>query len=324
MHARSAPGKTLWSIVVGDDHGPEWAPYNHQLTEPCPIQYCRLDDSSTLLQKAIRRATRVAPTSQVIVTARTEYRAHWEPALWFVNPEYRIVGNERCSSWVTTAAALLAILTRSPSSIVAVFPARSFVTHEQPLAEAVDRAIRLVPQIPEGIVTLGMIDIHDGIDEDYLIPAGDSSGSGLVLRGVAKQPVSWIAQHLKRQGAVVASEILIGYVGALVAHVTRTWPGLYSKLYKFQMDAKVTGGETVIPESVRQGLSSGMLRSFRWYPPSLPQRATVVRYCGWSSLRTARVVARIGAVVGSSINEDQNVHFFRRAISQSRDQPSII
>ena len=35
----------------------------------------------------------------------------------------------------------------------------------------------------EGIVTLGMIDIHDGTDEDYLLPVGDAPGSGLALRG---------------------------------------------------------------------------------------------------------------------------------------------
>src|SRR5271168_3663364 len=110
MRTRSTGGGPLWAIVVGDDCGPEWAPNNHGSAEPYPVQYSRLADSTTLLQKAIRRAVRVAPTSQVIVTARTSHRPLWEPPLWFVNPECRIVGNERCSSWVTTAAAILAVL----------------------------------------------------------------------------------------------------------------------------------------------------------------------------------------------------------------------
>jgi len=319
MHPRFVSGKAIWSIVIGDDHGPDWAPHNQGMAEPRPIQYRRLGDSTTLLEKAIRRATHVAPRSQVIVTLRSDHRAHWEPLLPFVDSQCRIVGFERCSSWLTTATAILTVLMRSPSAIVAVIPARSYVTHDEPLIEAIDRAVSLVPLVPEGVVTLGMIDISDGLDEDYLVLASDSSGPGLALRGVAKQPASWIAQHLRRQGALIASEILIGYVGAIAAHVTRIWPGLCSRLYKVHMDAAATRGETLIPESVQKGLSDAMLRSFRWYPPSLPQRATVVRHCGWSSLRSARAIGKIGAVVDSSNHVDQTAPICEIVAGQSRE-----
>ena len=307
MRTRPTGGGPLWAIVVGDDCGPEWAPNNHGSAEPYPVQYSRLGETTTLMQQAIRRAAGVAPPTQVIVTLRAADRTLWEPALCLVRPERRIIAGERCNPWVTSAAAILSVLMRAPAAIVAIFPARSYVTHERPLAEAIDRAVGLVPFVPEGVVTLGMIDIDDGLDEDYLVPAPDSLGPGLALQGVAKQPVTWVAQHLRRQGALVASEILIGYVGAFAAHVTRTWPGLYSRLYKFQQDATVLREETRVDASAQEGVSSGLLRTFRWYPPSLPQRAIVVRHCGWSSLRSPRAAARISAGVGTHICKDEGL-----------------
>ena len=49
-----------------------------------PVQYCRLGEPTTLLQRALRRAQQIAPVAQILVTVREENRERWEPALWFI------------------------------------------------------------------------------------------------------------------------------------------------------------------------------------------------------------------------------------------------
>jgi hypothetical protein len=60
--------KTHGCIVVADDHGPEWAPTANVEDSPAPAQYSRLGERSTLLQRALNRAARVAPTTHMRIT----------------------------------------------------------------------------------------------------------------------------------------------------------------------------------------------------------------------------------------------------------------
>jgi hypothetical protein len=63
----------------------------------------------------------------------------------------------------------------------------------------------MLPMIPEGAGTLGMIDIEDGIDEDYLVPFDTRVGPGQAVQAMARRPVEWVARHLRRHGAMVAA-----------------------------------------------------------------------------------------------------------------------
>jgi mannose-1-phosphate guanylyltransferase len=162
-----------------------------------PVQYCRLRESSTLLQKALRRASKIAPIGQIAVTAAEEYCEYWEPALWFTSPANRFIGENREASSLTVAAALLSIANKSPTSVVTVLPARCYVEREWILEAALERATAVLPQVAEGVVTLGMVDMDEGV--------------------YARRNISWVAHHLRQQGAAIASGITIGYAGAFAA-----------------------------------------------------------------------------------------------------------
>ena len=302
MNQRPQRSRAHWSIIVADDHGPEWAPSSERTEAPAPVQYCRLGDSATLLQKALRRGARLASPWQLLVTAREEYRSLWEPSLWYVKPNQRFVCDHRSSSWLTTSAALLKIANEAPSAVVAVLPARCYVAHEDVLSAALERALMVLPSIPEGVVTLGMHDFESEIDEAYLVPSSQACAPTLKLLGVARPATPWIAHHLRDQGAMVASGIMIGYVGAFAAYLSRLWPGISAKLLQRVAAGSAVGAETVVPSSLQRGVPAAMLRTLRWHPPSLPQRALRVFHCGWSGLRSANTVARISAFVSRPAN----------------------
>jgi mannose-1-phosphate guanylyltransferase len=300
MAETDSPQKHQWCVIVADDHGPEWAPTPGLSLRPTAVQYCSLGESTTLLQKALHRAARVAAPSQVMVTVMDEYRDEWQPSLWFVRPQNRFVGDARSTSALTVAAALLAIAADSPSNIITMMPAKCFVTDESILNAALRHARTILQHFSEGVITLGMVDVPDGIDEDYLIAARATDGVGLVVRAMARRPVSWVARHLRENGAMVASGIFVGYAGAFAAHISKHLPGLTIKLVKTLNSGGASGMECFVTSELHRNVAKSALHSLRWCAPAFPQHVLRVRNCGWSGLRSAAAVARITAIAYAS------------------------
>ena len=282
--------RSRWCIVLADDHGPDWTP---GLGGPVPVQYCALAKAATPLQRSLHRATAIAAASQVIVTTFEEYRSHWEPSIWFVPPERRFVCDNRAASQLSSAAAILSVAARSPSNVITILPARCFVLHEGILKNALNLALAELPSVPEGAITLGMVDLEDGVDEDYLVVGRPRVGAGLSVEGFARRPVAWVARHLRQSGALVASGIMIGYAGVFAAHISKNWPGIAKKLSSLVSAAAAIGEECEIPSSLNRGVPPAVLHSLRWHPPAFPQRAFGVRGSGWSGLKSPRSVMRV-------------------------------
>lgn len=282
-----------WCIVVADDHGPEYVPSTRGAASKWPVQYCGFGERTTSLQRALHRAKKIAPTAHIVVTVREENREHWEPALWFIRPEQRFVSDTRIASSLTTAAALLSIAADSISHEVTILPARHYVADEWILSAALHRLQALLPRIPEGVGTLGMIDIDSGIDEDYLVPFTANRGVGVGVQGMARQPDEWVASHLRQQGAMVSSGILIGYAGRFAAHIWRHRPSLTKALASVVCAA--TDGENRLSQDRCRDVSRSELRPLRWWPPTFAQRVFPVYRCGWRGLHTVRAVAKISA-----------------------------
>jgi mannose-1-phosphate guanylyltransferase len=283
--------RSHWSIVVADDPAPEWVPYG--ALKSVPVQYCPLGGEATLLHCALHRAASVAPASQILVTALEEHRERWEPMLWCVRPELRFVCDRRTASQLTVAAAILSIAKLSPSSIVTILPARCYVADESLLRQALQHAVDELPHITEGAATLGMLDIDEPLDEDYLVAGRGAAGPGLAVRGIARRPTAWVARHLRRQGAMVASGITVGYAGVFAAHLSKQWPGIASKLIRLLAAASAAQVECEIPATLREGVPNTLLKSLTWSPPGLPQRVFTVCQSGWSGLKSPQEVTRI-------------------------------
>src|SRR5258708_1020611 len=186
------PG-SRWCIVLADDHGPEWAT---GLGGPAPVQYCPVARAGTPLQRSLHRATAIAPASQVMVTTFEEYRSHWEPSIWFVPPERRFVCDNRAASQLSSAAAILSVAACSPSNVITLLPARCFVLHEWILKNALNHALAELPSVPEGAITLGMVDLEEGIDEDYLVVGRPRVGGGLSVQAFAPRPLTSLSLPL--------------------------------------------------------------------------------------------------------------------------------
>jgi mannose-1-phosphate guanylyltransferase len=283
--------RSLWCIVVADEHGPGW-PIGME-SDRSPVQYCNVGKEATPLQRALHRAASIAPPSQILLTALEEYRSHWEPAAWFIRPDRRFIGDNRWASQLSSAAAILSVAAHSPSSIVAILPAKCHVADEAILGRALTHALSQLPGVPEGAATLGMLDAEDAVDENYLIVSPARIGTGLAVDGFARRPVAWVARHLKSHGALVASGIMIGYAGVFAAHISKNWPGISRKLALLIEAAEIAGEECDVPASLDRNVPKSILNSLRWRPPAFKQRVFGVFRSGWSSLNSPQSVARM-------------------------------
>jgi mannose-1-phosphate guanylyltransferase len=306
--------RRAWCIIVADDHGPEYVPCIAGAAKTLPVQYCGFGEPTTLLQKALRRARLLAPATQIVVTVREENRPSWEPALWQIRPERRFVSHARATAALAPFAALLSIAADSVSNVVTILPARCLVADERLLCAALNHLQTTLPRIPEGVGTLGMIDIDDGIDEDYLLPGESRMGPGSAVQAMARRPAAWIAQHLRQHGAMVASGILTGYAGFFARHIAKYWPGYLKPLKKVMRIAP--SGENSFCANVDRELPRSVPRPLRLWPPTFPQRAIRVHHCGWRGLHTARAVARISASCPPTIGSLSQLQTMRE--SQSR------
>ncbi len=285
--------RSHWCLVLADDQAPEWMADGASDLPPAPMQYCSLGRSATLLHIALHRAASIAPTSQILITALEEYRERWEPALWCVRPERRFVSDKLTNPLLASAAAILSVARVSPASVLTILPARCYVAHERIVREALRQVALELPRIPEGVATLGMADIDEGVDEDYMVIGRHRTGLGFAVQGVARRPTAWIARHLRRQGAVVSSGIMIGYAHAFAAHISKNWPEISEMLSTRVAMAGAAQMECAIPSSLLDRMSRPVLKSLRWAPPAFPQRVFAVCDSGWSGLKSPHAVARI-------------------------------
>lgn len=309
--------QSRWCIVSADDHGPDCALCESLDLRSAPVQFCRLGESSSLLHRTLRRAASIASTSRILVTVLEDYRERWEPMIWAVRPELRFVCGRRAASVLATWAAILSIANTAPSSIVTLLPARCYVGHDSILIRALREVADELPYIPEGAATLGMLDLDEGVDEDYLVvgpmPAG---GPGLEIQRIARRPTAWVARHLRRHGAVVASGIMVGYADVFAAHISKHWPGMSVKLIKLIAAASAARAECEIPDSLIRSTPDTVIRSMRWHPSAFPQRVFTVCQSGWSGLHSAREISRIAEFYRNSHRWARAEHAAAESVSQ--------
>src|SRR5208282_179014 len=146
---------------------------------------------------------------------------------------------------------------------VVLLPARSYVAHESVLRRAISQTLSELPRIPEGVATLGMLDMQEPVDEDFLIVGTPLGGAGLTVRGIARRPNPAVVRQLRWRGALVASGIMVGHAKVFADHIARSWPKLERHLRAL---IGTPGEECRVPAELRREIRDGVLSSLPWHP----------------------------------------------------------
>jgi mannose-1-phosphate guanylyltransferase len=280
---------------VADAAGPDWLVSEDINAQAAPVQYCGLGEPTTMLQKALHRAARVAHPATTLVTAAETHRSHWQRALWFTRAEHRFVSASPGWSLLTTAAAVLSIAARTPAALITILPARCYVENEWTLTVALHRVLSAPSCLADGVVTLGIVGAEIGADEDYLVLSAPDGRPTVAVAYTAQRPMEWLARHFVRRGAVIATGIYIAPASALAALLYRYWPTLTHKILRHLERTYIPGMENRIPPALAQETFRPAPRRLWKRPPWLTLRALRVSPCGWSSLGTTQAIERIAS-----------------------------
>ncbi len=235
------------------------------------------------LRQASLRARRMVSPANVLVSAREEDRSVWLGPLWFTQPANRFISGRGVPSSLLTAAAVLSVAARSPSCLVTILPSDFWVARESVLTDAIEKILTSLQRVPGTVATLGMSDTHPGTDEDFLIVGPASSQMGAAIQAKAKRPGPSVAKQLLKEGALVASGILLGHAQAFAARIHKYWPHLTRELTDTVDSDRSPEAEHRLSADAYQHISRSFMSSMRLSPHTFPMRAFRVQGSGWCS-----------------------------------------
>ena len=247
------------------------------------------------LRQASLRARRIASPADVLVSAREEDRSVWSSPFWFTQPANRFISDHGVPTSISTAAAVLSVAATAPSCVVTILPGDIWVARESVLADAIDKALISLQQMPGTVATLGMSDTHPGSDEDYLIVGPASSQMGAAIQAKANRPDPAAARQLSREGALVASGILLGHAQAFAARIHKYWSHLARELADAVDANHSPEAEHRLPADAYEHLSRSVMSSIRLSPPAFPMREFRVQGSGWCSRKCLNQVQPVSA-----------------------------
>jgi mannose-1-phosphate guanylyltransferase len=281
VKTEDASQQTRYCVVIANDDRSERATASLRPFAPNARQ-ARLVKMGFLRQSSIR-ARKLASPANVVLSAQAADRSAWEGPFWFTRPSNRFVADHGAPTALATAAALLSIAANAPSSLIAVMPSDFWVGREAILTEAIDKVCRLLPIIPESVATLGIVDTHMEIDEDYLVVGPNNPHKGAVIQARVNRPDPRIARQLINEGAMIASGILLGHARAFAARICKYWPPLAQELRDSQqLHSRSEIEHTLVADTYRH-IPKSVINSMRLSPPTFPMRAFRVQGSGWCS-----------------------------------------
>jgi mannose-1-phosphate guanylyltransferase len=116
--------------------------------------------------------------------------------LRFTRPANRLISDSGAPTSLATAAALLSVAVGSRAGLVAILASDFWVASESIVMAAIESVFRSFHRVPGRVVTLGMVDTHTELDENYLVVAPDNAQAGALIQAKVNQPALPIARHV--------------------------------------------------------------------------------------------------------------------------------
>lgn len=225
----SGQKQDVWAVVLAGGAGSRLA---HQTRRAdgvvVPKQYCTLWGERSLLEATLDRLKPLVAPERTVLVVAAHHRAHWQAQRHDLPVANILAEPANRGTAVAALLALMLIRRTHLDAVVAIVPADHGVLDEaafrRSMAQCFDQARRGC------VILLGME--PDSADGGYgWIVRGESLERNHQLSRVAQfveKPSSHRAEHLRQQGGLWASFVMVGRLGALLALVARSHPKLFT------------------------------------------------------------------------------------------------
>jgi mannose-1-phosphate guanylyltransferase len=264
-----------------------------------PKQFCPLFEGETLLEKTMRRVSRLVPPAQTLTVLNRAHRKFYSPILNGTAAGNLLIQPDNRGTAPAILGALLRLLQAGRTGPIAIFPSDHYVSDDSAFMLHVATAARAVNRSPQLTVLLGIAPDRPETEYGWIEP-----GSPLALPEVGIGKISRIRRFLEKPSPDVARElydrnylwnsfVLIANPTTLLSLIARAIPELYSLFSGIQ---PFFGGpveeeilETIYPQISSADFSACVLANF-------PTEFSVLPVSGinWSDLGDPkRLVAAI-------------------------------
>ena len=144
-----------WTVVLAAGEGSRLRSLTTDAAgKSIPKQFCSLNGGPSLLQLALRRASRISPWSQITTIVAEQHEAWWSGELGSVRFGNVVVQPANRGTAIGVLLPVLRILARDPAASVVLLPSDHFFTDEPVLERALRGALREVERRPGRLVLL--------------------------------------------------------------------------------------------------------------------------------------------------------------------------
>lgn len=249
-------GAKRWVIVLAGGEGTRIRPLIEEwLGAPRPKQYCQFFGDQSMLERTLRRATRLTDPGRILTVIGNDHRRYLASLGNGALPGTVIEQPRNLETAPGVFLPLSRVMACDPEAIVVVMPSDHHMDPEERTVEELDQAVELAESFPERILLLAAV--PDGPETDYgWIEPGAvlaEAGNGAVARevmGFREKPSAERAAEYFRRGYLWNTMIVVGRAGTLWQLGRRALPEMTEH---FEMLRRVT-------EAVQAGRVSPMHR----------------------------------------------------------------
>ena len=210
-------GQTTWAVVLAGGDGYRLrALTTDSLGNLVPKQFCSINGGQTLLETALARAERLAPTERILVSVAGSHRDWWCEDLLPLPNDNIVVQPSNRGTLAGLVLPLLEIYARDPAARVIVLPSDHFVTDEPTLESSARAALKDLERTPNAVVLLGIEPRGPDPDYGWIVPDPTSADDVRKVVRFAEKPSCAEATRLMGGGALLNSFIFCARAARLL------------------------------------------------------------------------------------------------------------
>ena len=218
MRQSGAPPQ-FWNLVLAGGDGTRLRELTTRVAgSPIPKQYCRLIDDRSLLETTLDRISPLAPDDLTMAIVNQDHLPLAQPQLARLPHGNILVQPTNRDTGPGLLLSLLA-LARAGATTVAVFPSDHYVGNEPAFVRHVRRATRLLNDLPEKLVLLGIRPEHAEPGLGYVESRGGLEGRGrsaFHVKAFCEKPSATDAEAIIRRGGLWNSFIMVFQVARVL------------------------------------------------------------------------------------------------------------
>lgn len=288
--ARPGVSGEQWALVLAGGDGRRLQELTQAITgAPIPKQYCRIVGERSLLESTLLRTRHLVPHDRTMVIVNDNHLEMARDQLSTLPAQSLLVQPRNRDTGPGLLFSLLHLARRAEQATVAVFPSDHYVGDERRFVEHVQQATRIVEEVPDKIVLLGIPPDRAERGYGYVEPAqplGDIGGAGAFhVAGFLEKPSLARARSILARGGLWNSFVMVFRLPRMLELMRQVLPEEFEAM------------RALPPEPVAAAAQYRDLRSWNFsteFLARIPEHLVVLRVenVHWSDWGTPQAIER--------------------------------